>query len=122
MYVCARGVISKERFEKFDWKNIYARTVLELKKEDVLFEQKFHRLRYAVSQHGNELLEWFDDNFYNVMLEPILISQNNNYRINEEDLLKCRIVLEGQIIEIEQSDCMDNIYKASLYLKNLWLK
>ena len=120
MYGYAIGAISDEAFEAIDWKNIYERSALELKKEDIMCDKKLHKLRYAVSQHGEELLEWFDNNFYYNILEPCRLVKVDDSDSREEDSVKPRIVLENKEIDMENADCISDIFKVSLYLSDVW--
>ncbi len=122
MYGYAIGVISDETFEAIDWKNIYASSALELKKEDIMCDKKLHILRYAVSQHGDELLEWFDNNFYYNILEPVRLIKEDASSSEMKDSAKPHIVLENKEMDVEDSDCISDIYKASLYLSEVWAK
>ncbi|MCM1162245.1 MAG: glycosyltransferase family 2 protein [Roseburia sp.] len=120
MYGYAIGAISDETFEAIDWKNIYKRTAIELKKEDIMCDKKLHILRYAVSQHGDELLEWFDNNFYYNILEPCPLVKESDSDTNVEDSIKSRIVLEDKEINMENPDCISDVFKVSLYLNDIW--
>ena len=121
MYGYAIGVISDESFAAIDWKNIYQRSALELKKEDIMCDKKLHLLRYAVSQHGDELLEWFDNNFYDTILEPARLVKEEESLSETKDSAKPHIVLENKEITVENADCINDIYKVSLYLREVWM-
>lgn len=120
MYGYAIGVISDEVFEALDWKNIYERSALGLKKEDIMCDKKLHILRYAVSQHGEELLEWFDNNFYYNILEPCRLVKEGDSDSSVENSVKSRIVLGDEEIDMENTDCISDIFKVSIYLNDIW--
>ena len=73
MYAYAIGVITDEMLEEFDWKEMYRKVTLEIQRADILYDPQIHRIRYAVSLHGQEMLEWFDNTLYSELMQPVKI-------------------------------------------------
>lgn len=119
LYGNAIGVISDEILDKADWRGMYERTVRQLKKRDVLFDAKIHRLRYAVSMHGEEMLEWFDDNFYYEALKP---EQRKEDVLTKEQSASTKgdfIRIGNQVLEAELGSISD-AYRAALLLEKIF--
>ncbi len=89
---------------------------MELQKEDILYDAKVHRLRYAVSLLGEEVLEWFDQIFYQDALQLVTIE-------DKEECIESLsysevIIIDDEKVEAEPESITD-IYKAILFLENL---
>lgn len=118
MYGHAIGSISDEIIELIDWKMIYLQIGKELDQWDSLYDKKVHRLRYAVSMLGEEVIEWFDKNFYNNILEPCLIKDSEIVGDLEENS-KNNIEVNGKAEKVKEDDICD-IYKAVLLIER-WM-
>lgn len=68
------GVLSETAlWEKLDWQKIYLNLYNGMDVKDIAFDRKIHEMRYAASKHGEEFLQWFDENIYIAALEPHLL-------------------------------------------------
>lgn len=73
----ARGVFPEEYLTNlFDFKKIFMECYNSLHIMDIFLDKKIHYMRYIASKHGKEFLKWFDENIYNVIMNPILINEN----------------------------------------------
>ncbi len=113
----AQGIIADEVVENADWKSMFERVIPNVFLRDVLFDRKWHWMRYVISLHGEELLEWFDSNYYFKKLNPVLlkIEDNETNSVNGEDT----ILLEGKEVPIAPHS-IDDVYQVSLLLKEIY--
>lgn len=118
MYAYATGAVPENIIEEADWRNIYEKSVTGLEKWDVLCDKKLHRLRYAVSLHGEELLEWFDENFYYEKLKPVIYKHEDMQKPDICGLRKANVKICGEQMTVEESRICD-VYQVSLYLEDL---
>ena len=73
----ARGVFPEEYLTNlFDFKKIFMECYNSLHIMDIFLDKKIHYMRYTASKHGKEFLKWFDENIYDVIMNPILIDEN----------------------------------------------
>lgn len=73
----ARGVFPEEYLTNlFDFKKIFMECYNSLHIMDIFLDKKIHYMRYTATKHGKEFLKWFDENIYNVIMNPILINEN----------------------------------------------
>ena len=56
--------------EVFDFKQIFEKLVMELDIRDVAIDRKIQAFRYAAMLHGEEFLQWFDENLYSSYVVP----------------------------------------------------
>lgn len=117
LYANSIGAISDELVDAFDWKSMYKKALLELNRDDIMYDRKMHRLRYAVSLHGTEMSDWFES-LSEVCLTPQRTetkeengAQNNEYQEY--------IVISGNEMQ-EEPFTISDIYKVSLYLERLY--
>ena len=88
-------------------------------KKNILFDSILHRIRYAVSLQGEELLEWFDNNFYYQCLIPESVKKEDMNRSKEE--YNESIVINNQMIGAEKGSIKD-VYEVSLFLEKFFAK
>ena len=117
LYANAIGVISDDILKNADWKGMYKRVITQLNKWDTLFDAKIHRIRYAISMRGNEMLQWFDDNFYNEALTPQPMAENFSSQGQELEKEGDFVRIGNQILEGKN---ISDIYKASLLLEKIF--
>ena len=92
------------------------RVLLELDKQDILFDAKVHRLRYAMSLCKEELVEWFDQNMYGRLFMPEkVIRKPEEEKGSLEDLIK----IEGKLIEAEPGSICD-VYQVAIFLEKFF--
>ncbi len=116
MYGNAIGCIDDKILEERDWKEMYRKVAIELQKQDILYDAKLHRLRYAVSLLGEEVLEWFDQAFYHDALELATIGDEDEHMENSP--YSEVIIIDEKRVEAEPESIID-IYKATLFLENM---
>lgn len=114
MYAFAVGVIPEQVLEEVDAKVMYEKIMLENDKKNILYDSIIHRIRYAVSLQGEEMLRWFDDKFYYQCLTPERI-KNENVQKQQAAYEEC-ITIVNQKIQAEQ-DSISDVYKVSLFLE-----
>lgn len=56
--------------EVFDFKQIFEKLIMELDIRDVAIDRKMQEFRYAAMLHGEEFLQWFDENLYSSYVVP----------------------------------------------------
>lgn len=115
LYAYAIGVVSDEILTALDWRALYERSVKEMNHEDILYDKKIHRLRYAVSLQGKEMLEWFDNQLYNHIMEPRVIKVQNEAGC-ETDAYQEYIQIQNKEIQVDLYSISD-VYKVSLFLE-----
>lgn len=118
LYAYAIGAVSDESVEKFDWKAMYKRMYRELSKMDILFDRHIHRLRYIMSLHGEEMLEWFDREVYSEAMEPVRAVGINDKETEEKSSYQEIIEIGGKRVEAMPYS-IDDVYKVSLYLQKI---
>jgi len=117
MYAYAIGVITDEMLEEFDWKEMYKKVTLEIRRADILYDAQIHRIRYAVSLHGQEMLEWFDETLYHDLMQPVKIeTQTEAAAENEIDEY---VEILGKKMDVAPGTISD-VYRASIFLQNLF--
>lgn len=116
LYAHGIGAVSDDVLEGADWRAMYERVLLELDKRDILFDAKIHRLRYAMSLCGEELVEWFDQNMYGQLFMPEkVVHETEEANGTSVDLIQ----IEGKPIEAEPGSVCD-VYQASLFLEKFF--
>lgn len=70
---------------------------------------------------GNGEMKWFDNNFYYDILEPVRLIKTDSPSADMKDSKKPHIVLENKEIAVEDSECIGDIFKISLYLREVWI-
>ena len=98
---------------------MYEKIIRENDKKNILFDSILHRIRYAVSLQGGELLEWFDNNFYYQCLIPESVKKEDMNRSKEE--YNESIVINNQMIGAEKGSIKD-VYEVSLFLEKFFAK
>lgn len=119
MYAFAIGAIPEQVLEEADAKVMYEKIIRENDKKNILFDSILHRIRYAVSLQGEELLEWFDNNFYYQCLIPESVKKEDMNRSKEE--YNESIVINNQMIGAEKGSIKD-VYEVSLFLEKFFAK
>ena len=119
MYAFAVGIIPEQVLEEADAKVMYEKIIRENDKKNILFDSILHRIRYAVSLQGEELLEWFDNNFYYQCLIPESVKKEDMNRSKEE--YNESIVINNQMIGAEKGSIKD-VYEVSLFLEKFFAK
>ena len=112
----ALGIISDELLKSIDWKNMYGRVVRQILRGDTRYDYKIHRLRYAVSLLGEEMLEWFDKYYYNELLSPVFMNVNDIKKDEKSKIYEEKITIEGKSICAESGSISD-IYNSALFLQ-----
>lgn len=120
MYGFAVGVIPEKVIEEADAKVMYEMIIKENDKKNILFDSIIHRIRYAVSLQGEELLQWFDDNFYYQCLTPENVKKEQKQKAQEE-MYSENIVIKNQRIAAEVGSIKD-VYETSLFLEEFFAK
>lgn len=120
LYAYAIGVITDETFSSFDWKLMFEQSVKEIRKEDILYDKKLHRLRYAVSIQGTEMLEWFDNALYNQAVIPCVV-ESPTVKDDNMDSYKEYIQIQQKKINAEPY-CISDVYKVSTFLEKIFDK
>ncbi len=115
MYGHAIGSIPDEMIELIDWKMIYLKIANEFDQWDSLFDKKVHRLRYSVSMLGEEVLEWFDKNYYDHIMQPCLV-EDSEIEGDLEGYFDNLTEVNGKEEKVKEDDICD-IYKAVLLLE-----
>lgn len=115
LYVEAIGVIPDEFFDSLNWKVLYENVVREMNLEDILYDKKIHRLRYAVSLHGPEMLEWFDNQLYKQIMEPHIVKKQEKSDSGEK-MYQEYIQIHDKAVEADLYSISD-VYKVSLFLE-----
>lgn len=116
----ARGVFPEEYLTNlFDFKKIFMECYNSLHIMDIFLDKKIHYMRYTASKHGKEFLKWFDENIYNVIMNPILIDENK-----VEEQFKRKKYKEGKNefggITLDASKYgVTNVYEAVKLFKKL---
>lgn len=117
LYAHGIGVISDDFIEEMDWKGMYERVTKALSPVDPLYEKKIHRLRYAASLHGTEMLEWFDHEIYNQSMESNIIKESST--LPKEEEYQEIIVIQGEVVQAPPHS-IDDVYKVSRFLKHMY--
>lgn len=120
LYAYAIGAISNEMIRMLDWKLIYSMAVGELNLNDIMYDKKIHRLRYAASLQGEEMLEWFDSNLYSNIF-PRVVDYNRPVRDEKRDSERLSVRIQGEKVDVEYDNISD-VYKVSLFLKQYYHK
>ncbi len=116
LYAHGIGAVPDEVLERADFRAMYERVLLELDKQDILFDAKVHRLRYAMSLCKEELVEWFDQNMYGRLFMPEkVIRKPEEEKGSLEDLIK----IEGKLIEAEPGSICD-VYQVAIFLEKFF--
>lgn len=114
--VYALGIIPKERYEKIDWKEVFQKVISGLSIADILFDKKWHWMRYVISLYGEEMLMWFDDNYFWKRLEPWIIAVKKE---DTKSIVGERMTKEGIEIAVPPHS-IDDVYKVSLLIKEIY--
>lgn len=65
------GIISMDKVEQLaDWKKMLKKLAGNFRYDDIMLDKKLHYFRFTAAKHGEEFLEWFDENIYKPMIEP----------------------------------------------------
>lgn len=113
----ALGIVPDEVIEQADRKNMFAKIIQRMSLRDIQFDSRWHYMRYIMSLHGEEMLEWFDENYYLQRLQPVLMEKdkevgaNNNYGEI--------VTIKRQKVQVEPHS-IDDVYRVSLLLKEIY--
>lgn len=107
-----RGVLPKVYMDEvFDWKMMMLQCMVYMDVCDVEFDRKLHYARYVASWHGEEFLKWFDENLYNVLLEPNKQTTAQEKVINERNYVIGTNEDGGVTLDASEYD-VSNVYEA----------
>ena len=117
LYAYAIGVITDEMLDTFDWKEMYRKVATQIFRTDILYDAQIHRIRYAVSLHSSEMLEWFDKTLYHDFMQPMKL--NAQVDAASENEIGEYVEILGKKMDVAPGTISD-VYQVSVYLQNLF--
>lgn len=117
LYAYAIGVITDEMLDTFDWKEMYRKVATQIFRTDILYDAQIHRIRFAVSLHSSEMLEWFDKTLYHDFMQPMKL--NAQVDAASENEIGEYVEILGKKMDVAPGTISD-VYQVSVYLQNLF--
>ncbi len=114
----ALGVVPDEVLNQMEWKSMFERVIPSVSILDVLFDVKWHWMRYVISSHGEELLTWFDNNYFYQRLEPSLVKIQDGQKEDQGDGGES-VIIEGKELQVEPHS-IDDVYNVSVFLQKVY--
>lgn len=85
----SKGIVSFEEINGlFDWKKIFRQAIERMNVLDIQFDRILHYCRYTASFHGEEFLQWFDEEIYTKKLCPCHMTQKQIEQMNKKEVYR----------------------------------
>ena len=111
------GIVKDDVLNEMEWQKMFERVIPSIATQDILFDMKWHWMRYVISLQGEELLTWFDKNYFYQRLEPFRIKIQD--RQEEQCDVGEVVVVEGKELQVEPHS-IDDVYKVSVLLQKVY--
>lgn len=124
MYNCflrmiARGIIAESDLKYIDFRKWFMDLYTHIDIRDPLYDKKIHYFRYTASLHGDEFLEWFDENIYHNAWKPRLINEEKFDQLYKKKSYKeGKTPIGGQTLDASKYNVW-NIYDAMQLFESL---